>query len=119
MQSIDLIWTYAYRNDKNLVDEREEIKCSNVIKLCKMTNFDDAIEVETKDHNPDLPQIPDHPCRILITKDSGSGKTNSLFNLINHQPVIDKIYLNAKDPYETKYQFLIKKMWRCWYKEFW
>ena len=33
----------------------------------------------------------------------------SLFNLINHQPDIDKIYLYAKDPYEAKYQFLINK----------
>ena len=29
--------------------------------------------------------------------------------LINHQPGIDKIYLYAKDPYEAKYEFLIKK----------
>ena len=36
-----------------------------------------------------------------------SGKTNSLFNLINQQPYIDKIYLHAKDPYETKYQFFL------------
>ena len=28
----------------------------------------------------------------------GTGKTISLFNLINHQPDIDKIYLYAKDP---------------------
>ena len=34
-------------------------------------------------------------------------KNNSLFNLINQQPDIDKIYLYAKDPYEAKYQFLI------------
>ena len=34
---------------------------------------------------------------------------NSLFNLINHQVNIDKIYLYAKDPYESKYQFLINK----------
>ena len=34
---------------------------------------------------------------------------NLLFNLINHQPDIDKTYLYAKDPYEAKYQFLIKK----------
>ena len=40
---------------------------------------------------------------------SGSGKTNSLFNLINQQPDIDKIYLYAKDPYEAKYQLLINK----------
>ena len=29
--------------------------------------------------------------------------------MINQQPDIDKIYLYAKDPYEAKYQFLIKK----------
>ena len=32
-----------------------------------------------------------------------------LFNLINQQPDIDKIYLYAKDPCEVKYQFLINK----------
>ena len=30
-------------------------------------------------------------------------------NLINNQPDIHKIYLYAKDPYETKYQYLINK----------
>ena len=34
-------------------------------------------------------------------------KKNSLFNLINHPPDIDKFYSYAKDTYETKYQFLI------------
>ena len=29
-------------------------------------------------------------------------------NLIENQPDIDKIYLHAKDPYEAKYQYLIK-----------
>ena len=47
--------------------------------------------------------IPDHPYRILIVGASGSGKTSALFNLINNQPDIDKIYLYAKDPYESKY----------------
>ena len=32
-----------------------------------------------------------------------------MFNLINHQPDIDKIYQYAKDPYEAKYQFLINQ----------
>ena len=40
---------------------------------------------------------------------SGSGKTNSLLNLINNQPDIDKINLQTKDKYEVKYQFLINK----------
>ena len=38
-----------------------------------------------------------------------SEKTNSLFNVMSHQPPIDKTYLYAKDPYEAKYQFLINK----------
>ena len=46
---------------------------------------------------------------MLIIGGSRSGKTNSLFNLINHQPDIDKIYLYAKDLNEAKYQCLIKK----------
>ena len=40
---------------------------------------------------------------------SGSGKTNALLNVISNRPDIDKIYLYAKDPYEAKYQYLIKK----------
>ena len=39
---------------------------------------------------------------------SASGKTNGLLNLIGIQPDIDKIHLYAKDPYEAKYQYLIK-----------
>ena len=34
---------------------------------------------------------------------------NGLLNLINNQLDIDKIYLYAKDPYERKYRYLIKK----------
>ena len=34
---------------------------------------------------------------------------NALLNLINNHLDIDKIYLCAKDPYEAKYQYLIKK----------
>ena len=40
---------------------------------------------------------------------SGSGKANTLLNLINNQPNIGKVYLYAKDPYEAKYSFLINK----------
>ena len=36
-------------------------------------------------------------------------KKNGLLNLINNQLDIDKIYLYAKDPYERKYRYLIKK----------
>ena len=47
---------------------------------------------------------------MLIIGGTGFGKTNySLFNLISQQPDIDKIFLHAKDLYESKYQFLINK----------
>ena len=75
----------------------------------KMINFDNVIKEKIKEHNPDWPQIPDLPYRILIIVGFGSGKTNSLFNLINQQPDIDKLYLYAKDPYEAKHQYLINK----------
>ena len=30
-----------------------------------MINFDDVTKEDTKEHNPNCPQIPDHPCRIF------------------------------------------------------
>ena len=73
-----------------------------------MINFDITTE-NIKKHNPNWPQIPDHLYRILIIGAWGSGKTNSLFNVICRQTDVDKIFLYAKDPYEAKYQFLINK----------
>ena len=74
-----------------------------------MINFDDVKKENIKEHNTNLPQIPDHPHKILIVEGSGSWKTNSLFNLISQQPDIDQIYLYAKDPYKANCQFLINK----------
>ena len=74
-----------------------------------MIKLDDVIEESAKEHNTNWPKNSDHLYRILITGSSASGKTNSLFNLINQQSDIDKIYLYAKDPYKAKYQFLINK----------
>ena len=74
-----------------------------------MINFDDYVNKTKTKHNKNWPYIPDHPYRILINQDSGSGKTNVLLNLIENQPDIDKIYLYAKDPHEAKYHYLINK----------
>ena len=74
-----------------------------------MINFYDVIKENITEHNPNCSETPDHPYRILMVGCSGSGKTNALLNLINNEPDIDKIYIHAKDPYETKYQLLINK----------
>ena len=74
-----------------------------------MINFDDYVNKNKKEHNKNWSYIPDHPYRILIIGGSGSGKTNLLLDLIENQPDTDKIYLYAKDPYESKYQYLINK----------
>ena len=74
-----------------------------------MINLDDYVNENKTKYSQKWPYIPDHPYRILTTGGSGSGTTNALFNLVNNQPYIDKIYLYAKDPYEAKHQFLISK----------
>ena len=69
-----------------------------------MINFDDYTNENETERNSKWPYILDHPYRILIIGDSGSGKTNALLNFIKNQPDIDKIYLYAKDLYEANYQ---------------
>ena len=65
-----------------------------------MINFDDYTNEYEVQHNLKWPYIPDHLQRILIIGGSGPGKTNTLLNVINNQPDIDKTYLYGKDPYE-------------------
>ena len=62
-----------------------------------MTNLDSYTNENNKKQNEKWPYIPDHPYRILIISGSGSGKTNTLLNLIKEQNDIDKIYLYARD----------------------
>ena len=76
-QSINSIGTYAYRKDKDLVSETKQ----NDI---KMINFNDVAKENIRKHNPNWPQIPDHPYNY------------TLFNLISHQTDIDKTFFMLK-----------------------
>ena len=55
-----------------------------------MINIDYITKEDIKEYNPASPKILDHPCRILIIGSSWSEKTNALFNLMGHQPDINK-----------------------------
>ena len=74
-----------------------------------MFYFDYITKKDIKEHNPNWPEIPDHPYRILIVGGSGSVKTNALLNLINNEPHIGNFFLYAKDPYKAKYQLLVNE----------
>ena len=79
-----------------------------------MINYDNLTKEKINKHNLNWPRIPQDLYRILIIGDSRSGNTYALLNLINQQKkddynIIDKIYSYVKDPFETKYQYLIKK----------
>ena len=74
-----------------------------------MINLNNISNENNKEHNKKWPFLPDHRYRFLIIGESGSGKTNTLLNLINELDDIDKIYLYAKHLSEPKYEYLIKK----------
>ena len=77
MQLIDSVETYAYETRKDLVSEKEEIKCNNII---KRYNFDDVTKENIKEDNPNRPQISYYPYRIIIF--GGSGSTKKSYYLI-------------------------------------
>ena len=75
-----------------------------------MINLDGITNENNNEHNEKWPYIPDHPYRILIIGGFGSGKINTLLNLINEQNDIHKIYLYARDLNKPKYKILIKNV---------
>ena len=83
-----------------------------------MFNFNDIKKEDIKEHNSNWPEIADHSYEISIVGGSGSGKTNALLGLINHESKIDKISFYAKDLHEAKYQLLINKIESPGWKHF-
>ena len=48
-----------------------------------MYNLGNFTKEYVKQHNPNCPEVSNHPYRILIVGGCWSGKTNVLLNLIN------------------------------------
>lgn len=75
-------------------------------------NFNKYVKenVEAQNH----PLLPQHHFRMMVIGGSGSGKTNTVMNLIidpegTHETLnYDRVYVYAKDINEPKYQFLIE-----------
>ena len=57
-----------------------------------MINIDDVTKENIQEHKPNWPELLDHAYRILVVGCSGSAKANTLLNLINHEPDIDKLF---------------------------
>ena len=78
-----------------------------------MFNYDKTtLQKNINKDNLNWAQIHNHSHRIFIVGGSGSEKTSALLNLIKQQDDdyrIIEFYLYVKDPYEAKYQYLIKK----------
>ena len=65
MQSINLMERYG--TSKDLVSEKEEIKCNNIIKrFKKMINFGDVTNENIKKHKLNWRKTRDYPYTILI-----------------------------------------------------
>ena len=92
MQSVDLIETNAYATTKDLVSEKEQTECSNIIKWHKN---DWLWWCHKRKHNSNWPEIPDHLYRILIIGGSGSRKTNSLFKGCVHY-IFTSLFFKSK-----------------------
>ena len=58
-----------------------------------MFNFYYITTEDIKEHNFNWTEISEHPYRILIVGGSRPGKTNTLLNLINHEPDIGNFFI--------------------------
>ena len=70
--------------------------------------YDYSVPNEFADKNQH-PLMPIHPFRLVITGESGSGKTNLLINLILNYLNFDRLYICSKDINESKYETLRDK----------
>ena len=59
------------KQTKKWYTQKKENKCVNILKHCKKWLSMLMLQNKTKNHNPNYPQTPDHPYRILVIWCSG------------------------------------------------
>ena len=70
-----------------------------------MINSDDYTNENKTEHNENWMYIPDCSYIILVIGGSGSGKTNTLLNLINISQILIKCIYMLKIPMEININF--------------
>ena len=83
-------------------------KFSRYIIYNEVHNFDDIVSEINENYINKSVFTPQHVSNTIIIGQTGSSKTNLLFNILTLNPVFQKIFIFTKEP-EAKYNFLIKK----------
>ena len=79
-----------------------------VINIMKFINFDDIVSKNSENYIKKSVFTPQHVSNTIIIGQTGCPKTNLLFNILNLNPVYQKIFIFTKEP-ESKYSFLKNK----------
>ena len=74
----------------------------------KFINFDTVLKCDKNNVIIKNKFAPQHCSNFLIVGKTGIGKTNLLLNILNINPVWDKIYIYTNNT-DNKYQFLLDK----------
>ena len=73
----------------------------------KFINFDNIVSENNENYINKSVFTPQHVSNTIIIGQTGSSKTNLLFNISTLTPVFQKIFIFTKEP-EAIYNFLIK-----------
>ena len=74
----------------------------------KFINFDNIVSENNENYINKSVFTPLHVSNTIIISQTGSSKTNLLFNILTLNPVFQKIFIFTREP-EAKYNFVIKK----------
>ena len=72
----------------------------------KSINFDNIVSENNENYIDKNVFVTQHVSNTIIIGQTGSSKTNLLFNILTLNPVFQKIFIFTKEP-ETKYNFLM------------